>query len=328
MSGHGAFRIAIALGTFEDVAVEADTVGSAAEVVGVRLTGTEADAQVLQDVDALIVTNNPVPAAVLRIVPDRLRVLVRAGIGLDAIDLGVATARGIAVANTPGYATDEVATHAIALALAASRRILRADACARHGWAWIDIPEAMPIHELTLGIAGLGRIGRRVAEIARPLFGSILGFDPAPGAAPVGVEPVPSMDDLLRRSNVLTLHLPLTPETRGMIDARAIGLMPSGSVVVNVSRGGLLDEDALAQGLVTGALSGAGLDVLTQEPPASDNPLLDDMRVILTPHSAWASATSSLRVRGQGALTALELLRGVTLTVGSLVNEPASRVRG
>lgn len=328
MSAPEALRIAVAQGTFGDVEAESHAAAGAAEVVGVRLTGTDSDVHALRDVDALIVTNDPVPADVLRLVPERLRVLVRAGIGLDAIDLDAATARGMAVANTPGYATHEVATHALALALAAARRLTMADACARHGWAWTDLPEAMPVHELTLGVVGLGRIGRRLVEMARPVFGEVVAFDPVPSVVPTGVGLVTSLDELLRRSNVLTLHLPLTPETHGMIDARAIGLMPSGSVIVNVSRGGLLDENALVHALATGALSGAGLDVLAQEPPAPDNPLLDDLRVILTPHSAWASATSSRRVRVQGVTTALELLRGAPLTVGSLVNAPVGHAGG
>ncbi|MFB7948005.1 C-terminal binding protein [Kitasatospora phosalacinea] len=239
---------------------------------------------------ALLVGYAPVDAALLDRLP-ALRVIATLGAGYEHVDTAAAHARGITVCNLPDAATEEVAVHALATALALVRRLPQADAAVRRGGWNRDLAE-LPrrASELTLGVLGLGRIGTRLAALAAPVFGRVVGHDPRPTATP---RPVPAhrvgLDELLATSDVLSLHLPLTDATRGLLDATRLARLPHGAVLVNTARAGLLDHTALLAALDTGALSGAALDVLPEEPPAPDDPLRSHPRLLLSPHSAFLS---------------------------------------
>jgi len=218
----------------------------------------------------------------------RLRWVARAGAGLDNIDVGAASERGIGVLNVPGANAIAVAELVLGLMLALFRRIPAADAAVRRG-EW----EKMQGRELrgkTLAIVGLGKIGGAVARRARAFEMECIGFDPVVSAADaraMGVEPV-ALDDLFPRADVLTLHAPMLPETAGMVGAAQLKRMPRGAVLINAARGALVDEAALVEALRSGALAGAALDVYAEEPPKG-SPLLSLPNVVLTPHIGAAT---------------------------------------
>lgn len=248
-----------------------------------------------------------------------IKVLSRYGVGLDNVDLDAAAELGIVVTHYPAYCTAEVADHALSLILALNRRIvwldreLKAGAWVRHGRATGEIlhTKIEPLREQTLGIIGLGRIGKLVAERARPFGLTILVHDPYidPATAPDYVTLV-ELNDLLARADIVTLHCPLTPETRGLINAERLSLMKPSAYLVNTARGPIIDLDALVVTLQAGGLAGAGLDVVDPEPLPEDSPLYKMDNVILTPHSAYYSERSVDIVRRQTLLQALRVLRG------------------
>jgi D-3-phosphoglycerate dehydrogenase len=209
---------------------------------------------------------------------------------VDNVDVDAATARGILVLNAPGANSVSVAEHACALMLALARSVTAADAAMKqHRWDKKRLLGA-ELRGKTLGIVGLGKIGRAVARRAQGFEMACVGLDPLVSDAEVrgmGVEPV-GFDALLSRADVVTLHVPLTPETKGMIGPAQIARMPRGAILVNAARGGLVDEAALFAALESGALSGAALDVFADEPPKA-SPLLSHPRVVLTPHVGAAT---------------------------------------
>ena len=236
------------------------------------------------EADALIVQWAPVDDEALAGMP-RLRFISRLGIGYDMIDVGAAAARGVAVANTPDYCIEEVVAHTIALVLACTRGIVAGDRQVRAGgWAATELaPPARRLSNVTLGVLGLGRIGSLVAEGARALGFRVIAHDPG---HPSSSAP---LSEVLASADVLTLHLPLTPENHALIDATALARLPRGAIVVNTSRGPLVDEAALVAALRSGHLAGAALDVYEREPLPADSPLRDLPGVILSPHAAWCS---------------------------------------
>lgn len=226
-----------------------------------------------------------------------VRVVGRYGVGVDTIDVAAATERGVAVFNVPDYCVREVATHAAALILSATRRLQQADALVRAG-RWNDWGTLRPmpdLSQLTLGLLGVGQIGAETARLAGPFFGRVIAFDPA-GISSPGIELV-DVDTLLSTADVLSLHCPLTPATHHIIDAEALARMQPTAHLVNVSRGGLVDADALAAALHAGALAGAALDVVEPEPPLPDAAILGAPDVLLTNHIAWLSEASEPRLR-------------------------------
>jgi D-3-phosphoglycerate dehydrogenase len=226
---------------------------------------------------------------------DRCRVIGAYGVGYDHVDVAAAAARGITVVHVPDYGTEEVSDHALALVLGCARGLPRLGAAVREG-VW-DYHRSGPLYRLrtrTLGIIGLGRIGRRVADKARPFGLGLLATDPyVPHAvfAEHGVEPRP-LEALLGESDFVSLHVPLTPETRGLMNARTFALMKRGACLVNCARGAVVDIPALRAALDEGRVAAAGIDVLPAEPPPPDEPLLRDPRVLVTPHSAWYTEDS------------------------------------
>ncbi len=243
---------------------------------------------------ALLIGYDRVDESVLMQLPN-LRVIATHSAGVDMVDLSACARRGVAVCNVVDAATEEVAVHALALALSLVRSIGPHDRSVRAGgWEPLEPVMMRRPSTLTCGVVGMGRIGRRFAELARPVFARIVGTDPHPAAVswPEAVQRL-ELDELLKGSDVVSLHLPLTAGTEGLIDAGALARMPRGAYLVNVSRGALVDEAALAQALRTGHLAGAGLDVLAEEPPAPGLGLATLDAVLLTPHIGYLSLQSA-----------------------------------
>jgi D-3-phosphoglycerate dehydrogenase / 2-oxoglutarate reductase len=242
--------------------------------------------------EGLVVQWMPITAEIMDRLP-RLRVISRVGIGYDMVDVDAAAARGIAVANTPSYCIEEVAAHTIAMIMAQARGLPAYDRAVRAGvWKAVDArPLAVRPSRTTVSVLGFGRIGRVVASGCRALGFRVLVADPF---APVDAvraadcEPV-AIDEAIAAADILTLHVPLTDDTRHLIDADALATMRQGAVVVNTCRGPLVDERALADSLRSGHLGAAALDVFDGEPLAADSPLRDLDDVLLTPHAAWFS---------------------------------------
>jgi len=250
----------------------------------------------------------------------RLRAIVRMGVGYDRIDRAAAAARGILVCNVPDYGTMEVADHAVTLALTLRRGVLLHHETQRRApsapWQPIATPLVRRLDAQTFGILGLGRIGTAAALRAKAFGFRVVFFDPyRPNGTEraLGLHRARTLDDLLCQSDVLSLHAPLTPETRGMIGARELALLPRDAVVVNTARGPILDLDALAEALRSGHVAGAGLDVLPVEPPQADEPALlrayrarEDWlegRLVITPHSAFHSPEAWEDIRRKSAET-------------------------
>jgi D-3-phosphoglycerate dehydrogenase len=265
------------------------------------------------DADAVIVQYAPLTARVMDCLP-RCRSISRYGIGVDNVDVAAATARGIWVTNVPGFCAREVAEHTMAMVLAFARRLKSLDRAVRAG-RWDAIGVMRPtrrLSELTLGLVGFGQVARQVALYARPFGLHLLATAPRTTAetmAEFGVTKVP-LEELLARSDFVSLHLPLTAETRHLLDARRLAMMKPGAVLLNTSRGALVDEAALIDALARGHLAGAGLDVLEREPPAPDNPLLTMENVILTPHASFYSDDSLAYLQTVVAEEAVRVLRG------------------
>lgn len=265
----------------------------------------------LEAVVALLVGYDRVDAQMLDRLPS-LRLLVTHSAGVDMVDVDEVSRRRLWLANVPDGATDEVASHAIAMAMALIRRLAPYDRQVRMG-GWDS--EALPLPrvpgELTCGVVGMGRIGRRFADLAGGLFDRVVGFDAAlPSEAwPGRVHRCPRLEDLLQAADCVSLHLPLTPETRHLIDAGRLAMLPPGALLVNASRGELVDTTALVHALASGHLGGAACDVLEEEPPPSGAPLLDRDDVLLSPHVAYLSATALRRYADSPAQNVLAFLR-------------------
>ena len=276
--------------------------GAGHEVVGARCRTAAEVIEAARDADAVLVQYAPVTAEVLAALP-RLRLVSRYGVGVDVVDTDAARARGVWVCNVPDYGTTEVAMHAVAMLLALLRNLTGHDRNVHAGRWDHRLGGRLPRSDgLTLGVVGLGRIGRTAMAGAAPWFGRIVGYDPyLPDEAwPAGVERL-DLAEVFTRSNAVTLHLPLTADTRGLVGARLLERMPAGSYLVNTSRGGLLDLDAVLRALENGRLAGVGLDVLPAEPPPADHPLLAHPRALLTPHVAWYSEESERELRHKAA---------------------------
>jgi D-3-phosphoglycerate dehydrogenase len=252
-----------------------------------------------------------------------LRAVVRAGVGVDNIDVAAATRAGIVVMNTPGGNTVSTAEHTVAMLLALARHLPAADASLRQGrWERARFV-GVQLAGRTLGVVGLGRIGREVARRAAGLDMKVIGFDPflSPDrAVQLGIESVADLDDLLPRCDFLTVHTPLTDETRNLIGPAQLARMKKGSRILNCARGGIVNEAGLAEALRGGHLAGAAIDVFEQEPP-DDHPLLKLPNVVATPHLGASTAEAQESVAIEAAqLLADFLTKGV---VGFAVNMPA-----
>lgn len=265
-----------------------------------------------EDVAALLVWGTQVDEELLDRLP-ALRVVATCSVGHDHIDLAAAARRGIVVCNVPDYCVEEMADSALALLLALLRGVVVLDRSVRAG-RWDDTA-AGPIGRLAgtpLGIVGFGRIGRALAARTLALGLDVRATDPLvpdERIAAAGVRPA-ALDDLLRSSRAVSLHLPLTPETRGLIGARELALLPRGSYLVDVSRAELLDWDALLAALADGTLAAAAVDVLPVEPPTADAPAPRLPNLIVTPHAAWYSPEAEEAVYRRAVLAVRAVLEG------------------
>jgi len=269
----------------------------------------------IADYDALVVRSETKVTAALLDAATRLRVVGRAGVGVDNIDLDAATERGVLVLNAPTGNTIAAAEHAVAMLFALVRNIPAADRSLHSGLWERSRFMGMELRDKTLGVLGLGKIGFEVARIAREgLQMRVLAHDPvvtAERAHKAGVE-LCDFDTLLAESDVLTVHVPLTDATRGVVGARELARMKQGARVVNVARGGIIDERALAQAITDGHIAGAAIDVFDQEPPAKDNPLLQLPQVVVTPHLGASTQEAQVNVAFDVADQIVEYLNGGT----------------
>jgi len=271
-----------------------------------------------EDADAVMVRMTPIRADDLARAK-KLRVIAKQGVGVDTIDLAAARARGITVCRTPGVNKEAVAELALALALSVTRRVAEFDRSIRSG-GMVQRSDFLGLEswQKTVGVIGMGNIGTLIARKWHAAFDArILAYDPYVPAdiwTDIPYRRASSLAELLPQVDILTLHLPLTGESRGMIDAAALALMKPSAVVINTSRGGIVDERALYDAIVAGRLFGAGLDVFEREPPTADHPLMRLPTVVATPHAGGGTyetqARSSLLVAQQlfEALAGRELL--------------------
>jgi D-3-phosphoglycerate dehydrogenase / 2-oxoglutarate reductase len=237
---------------------------------------------------------------------DGVRVLARCGAGYDNIDAAAARAHGLEVVYVPDYGMDDVADHALGLLLACSRRIAQSDRAVRDG-AWPGYAELGPMRRLrgrTLGVYGYGRIGRNLAEKGRALGLRVRAHDPFVADADTDRE------TLFRESDLLSIHVPLSDETRHAVGREELALMKRGAIVVNTSRGPVVDTVALAEALRSGSLAGAGIDVFEEAPLPADHPLRECATAVLTPHSAAYTEEALAEVRKRTLADVLRVLRG------------------
>lgn len=272
--------------------------------------------ELLADADAVITQFAPLTADVIQSM-QRARVIVRYGIGVDNVDLLAAKARGIPVCNVPDYCIDEVADQTLAFMLATTRQVLSNCHAVREGrWGLATPLEQMrTLRDLTVGLVGFGRIGREVAARLQPFHCRVLVHDPAVTDEAVEKSGCHSarMDQLFAESDLISLHCPSMPQTRGMINRDSLSAMKQGAILINVARGDLIDSDALCEALLRKHLSAAALDVFTPEPIPSDHPLLQMENVIFASHIASCSVRAVRTLRETAATIAAMALRGEPL---------------
>ncbi len=307
-------KIGILEERFLDHTVELDVIKEAGfEPVEIPADAAERSREMLGDLSGLLVNLTPVTAELLAQMPS-LKVVSRYGVGADSVDIGAARQQGVTVLVQPGVSTEEVADHALALIMACTRGIVDRDRAVRNGGWNVEPPERLRrIGGRTVGIIGFGRIGKAVAKrltgfapkrivVSDPLLGPQLIRDS-------GGEPL-ALADLLSVSDVVTLHLPLTEKTARIIDAQALGRMKSGAFLINTSRGGLVDTEAVIDALDRGDLAGFAADSFEQEPPDDVEPLTRHKRVVMTDHCAWASEQSVSALKRATAVSACRYLAG------------------
>jgi D-3-phosphoglycerate dehydrogenase len=240
-----------------------------------------------------------------------VRVVSRFGAGYDTVNVEDARRHGVWVANSPDYGVGEVATHALAMALALVRHLPFYDRDVRRGhWHYTSAGILRRPAELTLGIIGMGRIGTRMARLSREVFGRIIACDPylRDDQFPAGVQRV-SLETVFREAAVVSPHVPLNDETRGMVNARMLALMKRGSWLVNTARGSVVNLEHVLASLDSGRLDGAALDVLPKEPPEEDHPILRHPRVLLSPHAAFYSVEGEKELRRKAAQNLIDWAR-------------------
>jgi D-3-phosphoglycerate dehydrogenase len=257
--------------------------------------------------DALLVGTARIGAALLDAAP-RLRIVARYGIGVDNVEVEEATRRGVVVTNAPGFCREEVAEHVLALLLCLARGVHLYDRALRAGdWTRAGARSVRRVAGQTLGVVGFGAIGRTVAERATGIGMRVIAHDPVVDVT--GAEPV-TLEELAQRADVVTLHTPLTDETRGLVNERFLAAMKPTAFLINTARGALVDQEALTTALAEGRIAGAGLDTFVPEPLPAGHPLLESERALLTPHVAFYSEESVHDVRVRAAQAVAEALAG------------------
>jgi phosphoglycerate dehydrogenase-like enzyme len=296
--------------------VERGVIKEDAEIRYHRMLGDTEFTQDILETDALILWHNiPVSEACIKRLK-RCRVIVRNGVGYDTVDVNAAARHGIPVCNVPDYGTEEVADHAITLALALVRQIFPLDVIAKQcGWTIPDMDKIRRLRELTFGIVGLGRIGIATALRAKALGFKVLFYDPyvSNGAhKAIGIERARTLGSLLTDADVLSLHCPLTEETFHLIGPKQLALMKPTAYVVNTARGAVIQKTAILEALKHGKIAGAGLDVIEDEPLRSPNEA-NVPNLVATCHAAFCSRESRLEMRSTSARIALAAIKGLPL---------------
>jgi D-3-phosphoglycerate dehydrogenase len=307
------YRVVFTDHTFDDLSIEADILAEAdAEVVDGEASDEPLESLV-DGADGLIVMYEAVDGDVMDAMPD-CKVVSRTGIGFDNVDVDAATERGIRVTNVPDYCIEEVADHTLALVLSLQRKLRLYDEQVRGG-DW-DVTAGRTMHRLSernYGLVGFGNTARAVGERAAAFGMDVHAYDAFIDDEAIregGATPVDELEALLETADVVSVHVPLNDATRGLIDAAELETMKETAFVVNTARGGIVDEAALAEAIEAGEVAGAGFDVLTEEPPGEDHPLVGLDDVIVTPHAAWNSAESLVELREKAARNVLAVLQG------------------
>lgn len=322
------FRVAVTDFINDDLATERGILGDIADIAAFDAY-TEADLiGKIDDADAVMLYHNLelTKATIGRLTNCKL--IVRCGVGFDNVDRAFARERGIPVGNVPDYGTEEVADSAVGMMLALTRGITFLNNRLQRGvgdWMYTPVAPLMRLRGRVFGIIGLGRIGSAAAVRAKALGMDVAFYDPLKPDGydkALGVRRVEKLDDLLAQSFVLSVHCPLTPDTRNIVDARALARMPDGSYLVNTARGATVDAAAIPAAIRSGKLAGAAIDVLPFEPPPADHPLLTAWRdpadpchdrVIMNPHSAFYSEEGLRDMRIKGAQACRRALLGEPL---------------
>jgi D-3-phosphoglycerate dehydrogenase len=264
----------------------------------------------------LLGTQYKLDAERLRVIAGgKLKGVIRYGIGYDNVDAKTATELGIAVGIIRTYCIEEVSEHAVACALALARGLVHWDRNIRAGqWRAGQRPPMRRLSKLAFGIVGYGLIGRMAALKAKTFFGRVLAYDPyaAPTAEDkaAGIEQIADLDDLLRQVDIVSVHLPLIPSTKNLIGAERMKAMKKTASIINVSRGGIVDETALLEAVRSGTIAGAALDTFTKEPLPADHPLIGEPKILLSPHVAWLSDEAEVDLRRLAAEEIMLILRG------------------
>lgn len=282
------------------------------EVIHTNDISEEHICSIVGDVDAILSRELKTTRRILDAAP-KLKIIARFGVGTDMIDMSYATERGVWVGVTPLASSRSVAEHTMTLLLACAKLIVpTANQVKQDNWIYRNTVMGCDLEGKTIGLVGLGKIGRLVVKMARGFDMRVVAYDaylPA-SEAPDGVALLPTLKALLEQSDFVSLHCPATAETEGLIDRTAIAQMKPGAILVNSSRGALVDEQALYEALVSGHLRAAGLDVSQTEPPTPDNPLLKLDNLILTPHMAAVTDEAMYRMGMHAALCIDDVLRG------------------
>ena len=296
-------KILFADNEFPDIAAERELFGRHRIDIDVAQCKTEDDViAAARDCFGILLQYAPITERVVASLP-KLGIVSRIGAGYDTVDTAACARHGVWVANSPDYGVGEVATHALALALASIRNLVAYHRDIHAGkWHYLSSGELRRASDMTLGIVGLGRIGKRMAHISRNVFRRVVACDPylIDGDFPAYVERA-SLSDLFAQSDVVSIHTPLNDETRGMIDAKVLGVMKHGSFLVNTARGAVVDVDDALAALDRGTLAGLALDVLPVEPVPAGSRLIGHPRAILTPHAAFFSVESERELRRKAA---------------------------
>jgi D-3-phosphoglycerate dehydrogenase/C-terminal binding protein len=312
----------------DDLAPERDVLGDLARVTALRAHSEAELVGRVEQADALIVYHelSVTETTISRL--ERCKIIVRGGVGYDNVDGRYARQRGIPLANVPDYGSEEVADSALGMLLTMTRGIHFANSRLRGGegpWVYSQVVPLARLRGRGLGIVGLGRIGTAMAVRGKSLGMDVAFYDPYKPDGydkALAIRRVETLQELLARSLVVSLHCPLTPETYHLIDAAAIAAMPRGSYLVNTARGGVVDCRAVPDALASGQLAGAAIDVLEQEPPSADDPLLvawrnpqhpAHHRLILNPHIAFYCEEGTIEMRRKGAEACRRALLGLPL---------------
>jgi D-3-phosphoglycerate dehydrogenase / 2-oxoglutarate reductase len=306
-------RILVTDFAWKDLQIEREILRKAGAEIQVVKTGEEAElVEIASTVDGILTCWKPVSGSVIR-AASRCLSIGRFGIGLDNIDIASATVAGIIVTNVPAYCVDEVSDHALALILTCARKTAFYDRNIKAGSYDLEAgPPLCRIRGKALGIAGFGKIGRAVAGKAQAFGMTVITYDPNVDAASVaqsGAESV-SFSELLERSDFISVHVPLLPETKHLFNHQAFQKMKRTAIIVNTSRGDLIDPSGLLAALDEGLITGAGLDVLSQEPPAPEDRLVTHPRTVITPHAAFNSQESVRELRETTARQMADVLSG------------------